>query len=169
MILTKQEIIKELNSGRIKIKPFDSKNLGPASYDLTLGDKFRIFKTKNGLHHIRNDAKYEEITKVITVKDHYFLKPGETIHGITKERITLPENIAGWLQGRSRFARFGLMVHITASFVQPGVNNRQVLELNNASNSTLAIHPNTKIAQIIFERCEGKAKYKGRFRKQEKP
>ena len=169
MILAKNIILKEIKLGRIKIKPFNIKNLGPASYDLTLDNKFRIFKKKKGICHIRNTAKYEKITRVITIKDYYILKPGETIHGITKEKITLPENIAGWLQGRSRFARFGLMVHITASFVQPGVNNRQVLELNNGSNSTLAIHPNTKIAQIIFERCEGKAKYKGRFRKQEKP
>lgn len=169
MILTKNIILKEIKLGRIKIKPFHIKNLGPASYDLTLGNKFRIFKSKKGIHHIHNTAKYEEITKIITVKDKYLLKPGETIHGITEERITLPEDICGWLQGRSRFARFGLMVHITASFVQPGVNNRQVLELNNASHNTLVIYPHTMIAQIIFERCEGKAKYKGRFRKQEKP
>ena len=75
--------------------------------------------------------------------------------------------MCGWLGGRTRFARLGLIVHITAAFVQPGINNKQVLEIKNTSSNTLVLKPGGKFCQLIIERTEGKARYKGRFRKQE--
>ena len=95
--------------------------------------------------------------------------PGETIHGITRERITLPGNIAGWLEGRSRFARLGLMIHVTAGFVNPGVSNRQVLEISNLAGRPLRLHPGTRLCQIVLQRCEGSAIYTGRFARQQHP
>jgi dCTP deaminase len=95
--------------------------------------------------------------------------PGETAHGLTRERITLPDDVCGWLQGRSRFARIGLMVHITASFMHPGIDNHQTLEMNNAGPMPLAIHPGIKICQFIFEELIGHGHYRGRFRDQVTP
>ena len=95
------------------------------------------------------------------------LKPGDFALGITKETIKLPDNMCGWLGGRSRFARLGLIVHITASFVQPGINNKQVLEIKNVSNNILVLKPGERLCQLIIERTEGRAHYKGKFKKQE--
>jgi hypothetical protein len=64
------------------------------------------------------------------------LLPGQACLGITVETIQLAPGLCGLLEGRSRFARLGLFVHITAGFMQPGINNRQVLEIYNASNVT---------------------------------
>ena len=64
------------------------------------------------------------LSDVRSLETPYPLAPGETIHGITRERITLPGDIGGWLEGRSRFARLGLMIHVTSGFVQPGVATR---------------------------------------------
>ena len=86
--------------------------------------------------------------------------------GMTLEKITLPDNICGRLEGRSRFARLGLLVHITASFMQPGISNHQVLEMYNASPFPLAIHPGTKICQFVFEYTVGEGHYRGRFARQ---
>ena len=94
------------------------------------------------------------------------MKPGELILGITKEKITLPGYLCGWLNSRSRYARLGLMVHITAPFIQPGVSNKQVLEIYNASPNNLELIPGERLCQLIFERCEGFIKYHGEFRKQ---
>jgi dCTP deaminase len=168
MILTRNEILKQIKAGRIKIEPFNEKNIGPASIDLTLDSQFRVFKKGHMQFEVTDKADFEKITTVIKSKS-YRLKPGELIHGITVEKITLPENICGWIQGRSRFARLGLMVHITAAFAQPGISNKQVLELFNAGNKDLIIKPGTKVCQFIFEECKGKGKYKGRFRTQENP
>jgi dCTP deaminase len=95
------------------------------------------------------------------------LEPGCTIHGITLERITLPRDLCGFLEGRSRFARLGLMIHVTSAFVQPGVSNRQVLEMSNVSNRSLRIHPGVRLCQIVLLRTEGEATYQGRFSTQE--
>ncbi|MBT7903731.1 dCTP deaminase [Candidatus Woesearchaeota archaeon] len=168
MILTKTEILKEIKSKRIKITPFKNLNLGPASYDLTLADEFRVFKKNVDFFEVTNEADFHRVTKKITAKN-YMLMPGEMILGITREKISIPEDMCGWLQGRSRFARVGLTVHITASFMQPGINNKQVLEIFNAGPIPLKLCVGTKVCQLIFQRCEGKAKYKGRFHKQIKP
>jgi dCTP deaminase len=91
------------------------------------------------------------------------LDPGATIHGITRERLTLPPDLCGFLEGRSRYARLGLMIHVTSAFVQPGVSNRQVLEISNVSGRPLEIHPGTRLCQIVLFRTEGEAVYRGRF------
>jgi dCTP deaminase len=88
--------------------------------------------------------------------------------GITRERIRLPSDIAGWLEGRSRYARLGLTVHVTAGFVAPGVDGRQVLEMSNVTSRPLAIHAGVRLCQIVLQRCEGSAIYTGRFARQER-
>ena len=73
------------------------------------------------------------------------------ILGITREKITLADNISGRLEGRSRFARFGLAVHVTAGFMHPGISNHQVLEIVNLGHAPLAFYPDTRICQFVFE------------------
>jgi dCTP deaminase len=170
-VLTKPEIKKALKEGLIKITPLDESQIGPGSVDLTLGNEFRIFKKQLKPYHIKNNSSFEDVSEAVTIKnkDYIIINPGEMIMGITQERITLAENVCGWLEGRSRFARFGLAVHVTAGFMQPGIDNHQVLEIVNLGLTPLALYPGTKICQFIFEKCEGKAKYKGRFMEQVKP
>lgn len=165
-VLTREEILKEMEKGNIKISPFDLSQVGPGSVDLHLGDEFRVFEKTQEIFHVTDEVNYHQITKVKRVKDYIVLTPNETIHGITRERITLPPNICGWLEGRSKYARVGLMVHVTAGFIHPGIDNCQVLEILNVSNRPLAIHAGTRICQFIFERTEGTATYKGAFRHQ---
>jgi dCTP deaminase len=170
-ILTRDEIKNNIRRRRIKIEPYDESLVGSGSVDLTLGNIFRVFKKSKKIYHIKNDSHFHEVTKEIFIKDgrSIAIKPGEMILAVTKEKLTLPDNICGWLQGRSRFARFGLAVHVTASFMQPGISNQQVLEIVNMGNAPLALYPGTKICQFIFEECKGRAKYQGIFSKQTKP
>lgn len=168
-VLTHDEILKEIRVGNIVITPFAEDQVGPGSVDLHLGDEFRVFKKMHTIYHVTNDSDFSDITDLIRVDDHFVLMPGETVLGITKERIKLPPFICGWLEGRSRFARLGLMVHITAGFMQPGIDNHQVLEISNVSSVPLALHPGTRLCQFIFQRTEGEAVYKGTFANQQRP
>lgn len=168
-ILGRDEILKRIRQGSVKIEPFSETQVGPASIDLHLDSRFRVFRGQPHVHHVNEDADYGDITDLIEVGDHFVLRPGETVHGITRERVTLPDNLCGWLQGRSRFARVGLMVHITAAFVQPGIANKQVLEMNNAGPVMLAIHPGIAVCQLIIEELRGHGHYSGRFEGQELP
>lgn len=161
MILTKKEILKAIRNGEIKINPFNPKNVGSGSVDLTLDNKFRIFN-KAGTIELDEKTDYKKYARLVT-KDRIVLKPGEMVLGITKEKLTLPGNICGWLQGRTRFARLGLNVHITASFVQPGSENKQVLEIINMNKIPMEIKQGTKICQVIFEGAEGSSKEKTKY------
>ena len=165
-VLTRDVILAEIRAGNIAIDPFDESMVGPGSVDLHLSDEIREFPPKSDLYHVTDDPDVEAVTVRRLVEDYFVLQPGETIHGITRERIRLPGNICGRLEGRSRFARLGLMIHVTAGFIQPGVNNRQVLELSTTSREPLAIHPGVRICQFIFERTEGHAIYEGMFKDQ---
>jgi dCTP deaminase len=170
-ILSGNEILNYIKEGKLEIIPFNEKQIGPASIDLTLGNNFRVFKKVRQVFHVTEEIDYNKITKVIEVKDddHLLLMPGELVHGITKEKLKLPNNVSGRIEGRSRFARIGLMTHITAGMVQPGSNNKQVLEISNMSPMPIALHPGTKICQIILEKIEGTANYKGKFKNQTSP
>lgn len=165
-ILTKTAILKEIKAGNIKITPFNKSKVGPGSVDLHLSNEFRIFRKVQDVIHVNNRTDHKKYSKVEKIKSHFLLLPGETVLGITKEKVTLSSNLCGWLQGRSRFARLGLLIHISANFIQPGVSNKQVLEISNMSSMPMALYPGTAICQMIFERTEGKAKYKGRFANQ---
>jgi len=167
MILTRKEIIKEIRRGRIKIQPLNMRQIGPASIDLTLGEEFRVFKRRIFPYKVNEESDFEKLTRKRKAKKYIILHPNEFVLGITREKITLPENICGWLSGRSRFARLGISVHITADFINPGINNKQVLEIKNVNHIPLKLQVGTKMAQLILERTEGKARYAGRFSKQE--
>ena len=166
-VLTRAPLLAEIAAGRIRLEPYDEDQVGPASIDLTLGDTIRVIESPERPIPIRDDVDYRDFTAVRTLAEPFVLDPGVTIHGITRERITLGPSLCGFLEGRSRFARLGLMIHVTSAFVQPGVSNRQVLEMSNVSGHPLEIHAGVRICQLVVLRAEGEAVYRGRFAEQE--
>ncbi len=167
MILAKNEILKLVKQKKVVITPFSEKSVGPASIDLSLGNEFRLYKKRQRID-VKEGTDYRDFTEEL-VADKITLKPGEFVLGVSAERIKLPQNICGELTGRSRFARLGLVIHATASLVQPGVNNKQVFEIKNFSDNELVLHAGTKICQLILEETKGKGAYSGRFAGQVKP
>jgi dCTP deaminase len=163
VILTHDVILREIEAGRIGIDPFTPDQVGPASIDLHLGDEIRVMDGGAPVIEVDEDADYRTVTNVRALAEPYVLRPGETIHGITRERIRLPPDVGGWLEGRSRYARLGLMIHVTAGFVAPGVDNRQVLEMANVAGRPLRIRAGIRLCQIVLQRAEGGAVYRGRF------
>jgi dCTP deaminase len=169
-VLTGDEIRRELAAGTLRIEPLQADQIGPASVDLHLGREIRVPITPHsGLIHLTDESDLVEHTKLVSIEGYHVLQPGDTVHGVTVERIFLPTNLCGWLEGRSRTARFGLTVHTSSGFVQPGVSNHQVLEMTNVSNGPLALHAGIRICQIVLERTEGHAVYRGRFAGQSAP
>jgi dCTP deaminase len=165
MILAKPEILRQIHDGRIKIEPFDEAAVGPASIDLTLDNKLRVFNTDQ--HITRADIDYKTLTKLTDITNGYLLEPGELVLGITKERLTLPEDVCGWLNSRSRFARIGLMSHIAAPFLAPGISNRQILEIYNAGRNKIRLTQGMKICHVVLQECKGTARYTGAWKDQE--
>jgi len=117
---------------------------------------------------IDDELDYKQFTKYEKIGEHelYSIQSGETVIGIVQEHIEIPKDMCGILNGRSRFARMGLSVHITAMFANPNVKNRIVLEIQNLSPNTLYLKPNVKICQMSFINLKGEAEYSGKFQHQ---
>ena len=165
MILTRSEILKTIKQGKLKITPFRKKYIGSASIDLTLSNEFRVFKDNCRPITLTEISDYKKYTKLVRKKS-IIVEPGDFILAITKEKLTMPNDLCGWLQGRTRFARFGLSIHATAPFISPAVNNRQILEIKNLSKVPLKLKAGTRICQLIIEQLEGNAIYNGKYRRQ---
>jgi dCTP deaminase len=168
-VLTRPAILAEIDAGRLRVSPLQPDQVGPASIDLTLGEEIRTIDPGGDPIPILDDTDYRDWTRLRGLAQPFRLEPGATIHGITREWIELPTNLCGLLEGRSRFARLGLMIHVTSAFVQPGVKGRQVLEISNVAGRPLALHPGVRVCQIVLLRTEGNAAYAGRFARQEGP
>ena len=164
-VLGRQAILQALEQGTISITPFTRELVGPASVDLTLASTFRVFRKLHHVIEVRDNTDYREITDKLEVPSgqHILIMPGETVLGITRERLRLGPGLCGWLEGRSRFARLGLMVHISAPFMGPGIDSQQVLEMSNFGPAPLKVYPGTPICQFVFQKLDGNEKYEGRF------
>jgi len=169
--LGRDQIFKLIDNGMLKIEPFKKDQVGPASINLHLGDTFRVFEKTRDVFHIREDSDYKQLTRTVKVeKNNYFLiMPNELVQGITEEYLSLPPDLSGRIEGRSRFARVGLLIHLSSGFLQPGSTGKIVLEILNVSPLPLALHPGTEICQVILEEAVGATAYQGSFAGQVTP
>ena len=161
MRLSDQDIEKCLAQGQIVITPTpDQAMISGVSVDIRLGNEFRVFQDhtapfidlsgpKSEMQDAMNAVMSEEI--FIEHGEAFFLHPGELALAVTFESVTLPDNIVGWLDGRSSLARLGLMVHATAHRIDPGWAGQIVLEFYNSGKLPLALRPKMKIAALNFE------------------
>ena len=164
-VLGKRAILQAIEQGAISVTPFTRELVGPASVDLTLASTFRVFRKVHQVIEVRENTDYRDLTEKMEVPSgkHILIMPGETVLGITRERLRLGPGLCGWLEGRSRFARLGLMVHISAPFMGPGIDSQQVLEMSNFGPAPLEVYPGIPICQFVFQKLEGNEQYVGRF------
>ncbi len=151
MVLSDHTIKEEIEAGRIVIDPFVSEYVQPSSVDLRLGNDFRVFEYSQH-PFIDPLAKGVDYTKHVMVDDGtaFVLHPGEFALGTTLERVAIPDNIVGRLEGKSTLGRLGLMIHSTAGYVDPGWDGYLTLELANVANLPILLYPGMRIGQISF-------------------
>jgi dCTP deaminase len=167
MRLSDIDIEECLSKGQIAISPPpDRSMISGVSVDIRLGNEFRVFQDhtapyidlsgpKPEMQKAMNSVMSDEI--YIPDGDAFFLHPGELALAVTLESVTLPDNIVGWLDGRSSLARLGLMVHVTAHRIDPGWSGQIVLEFFNSGKLPLALRPKMKIAALNFETMSSSA------------
>ena len=158
MILSDRSIREEVANARIVIDPFDDTCVQPSSVDLHVDRFFRVFRNHSQrVIDVKEDQ--EELTELVEVieEDALILHPGEFVLGATLERIALPDDLVGRLEGKSSLGRLGLLIHSTAGFVDPGFDGHLTLELSNVANLPITVYPEMKIGQISFLRMTGPA------------
>lgn len=177
VLLSDRDIRAEIAAGRVGCEPFSESMIQPSSVDVRLDKFFRVFENHK-YSVIDPSMEQPELTReVITEKDEPFiLHPGEFVLASTYEVITLPDDIAGRLEGKSSLGRLGLLTHSTAGFIDPGFSGHITLELSNVANLPVKLFPGMKIGQLCLiklsspaEHPYGSEKYGSRYQGQRGP
>jgi dCTP deaminase len=153
LVLSDRTIREEISAGRLVIDPFDDRLVQPASVDLRLGREFRVFRNYR-LPYIDVKKEMPELTELEVIEESvpFILHPGEFVLAVTLERVEIPDDLVGRLDGKSSLGRLGLIVHSTAGFVDPGFKGRLTLELTNVANLPITLYYSMPVSQISFAR-----------------
>lgn len=153
MILSDRDIRAALASGHLGIEPLADADaqIQPCSVDLRLSSFFRLFGKRPGL--VLDPREPRDVFDVWSVfpGGRIALKPGEFVLGSTIERVRVPHDLLARVEGCSTFGRLGVMVHVTAGFIDPGFEGEITLELKNVGPLPVALWPGDKICQIAFQ------------------
>jgi len=157
MILSDRDIKQALTDGRIKIEPSDGleKRIGPDGIDFRLGNTFLVFeRNKQAYIDPRHAQTATGTTRQIVVKtgEPFIIHPHELVLATTLERVALPDDLLGRLEGRSSLGRLGIIVHSTASVFHPGWDGTATMELGNLGVMPVALYPRMRICSFTFEK-----------------
>jgi dCTP deaminase len=160
VLLSDRDLTKELESGRLGVEPYDPAMLQPSSIDVRLDRFFRVF-VNTKYTHIDPALQQDELTSLVEQEgdDPFVLHPGEFVLGSTYEMVTLPDDLAGRLEGKSSLGRLGLLTHSTAGFIDPGFSGHITLELSNVANLPITLWPGMKIGQLCLFRLSSAAEH----------
>ena len=152
-VLADRDIHAAIERGEIVVRPFDPNDVQPASVDLHLDRKFRVFRN-NRYPYIDLRQPQPDLTELLEIRDDepFILHPGEFVLGQTLEWVEIPDDLLAHLDGKSSLGRVGLLIHSTAGYVDPGWKGTLTLELSNVANLPIALYFGMKIGQISFVR-----------------
>ena len=158
MLLSDRDIKDELARERIRLEPYEPEMIQPSSIDVRLDRYFRLFDNHK-YPFIDPSADQPELTHLIEAdpNEAFILHPGEFVLGSTFEQITLPDDVAARLEGKSSLGRLGLLTHSTAGFVDPGFSGHVTLELSNVATLPIKLWPGMQIGQMCFFRLSSPA------------
>jgi dCTP deaminase len=160
MLLSDRDLTKEIESGRLVLDPYESALLQPSSIDVRLDRWFRVFNNSR-YTHIDPARQQDDLTSLREVADGepFVLHPSEFVLASTLEAVTLPDDLAGRLEGKSSLGRLGLLTHSTAGFIDPGFSGHVTLELSNVANLPIMLWPGMKIGQLCLFRLSSPAEH----------
>jgi dCTP deaminase len=177
VLLSDRDIKSELGTGRIALEPFEPGMIQPSSIDVRLDRYFRLFD--NHKYPFIDPAEDQpELTRLVEVdpEQPFILHPGEFVLGSTFESVSLPDDVAARLEGKSSLGRLGLLTHSTAGFIDPGFSGHVTLELSNVATLPIKLWPGMKIGQMCFfrltspaEKPYGSSEYSSRYQGQRGP
>ena len=177
MLLSDRDIRSHIDAGRIALDPYDASMIQPSSVDVRIDRYFRLFD--NHKYPVIDPAEDQpDLTRLIEVApdEPFILHPGEFVLGATFEQVTLADDVAARLEGKSSLGRLGLLTHSTAGFIDPGFSGHVTLELSNMATLPVKLWPGMKIGQLCFfqlsspaEKPYGSAEYKSRYNGQRGP
>jgi dCTP deaminase len=160
VLLSDKDIRAEIGAKRVVLEPYDDAMVQPSSVDVRLDRLFRVFE--NHRYPFIDPAEEQpELTRLVEPEadEPFILHPGEFVLASTYEVVTLPDDLAARLEGKSSLGRLGLLTHSTAGFIDPGFSGHVTLELSNVATLPIKLWPGMKIGQLCFFRLSSSAEY----------
>lgn len=154
-VLCDRDIHRELMFGHLEIEPRpEPRQMQPVSIDLRLGEGYCAYP------RLATPVPISDIPTGLVAVHPYppgglTLHPGEFVLATTAERVRLPDNLVGYLHGKSTLGRLGLMIHSTAGLIDPGFNGKITLEVANVGHLMLVLRPGDLIAQLTLDYTSG--------------
>ncbi len=160
MLLSDRDIRAEIDAGRVVLDPSDPSMVQPSSVDVRIDRFFRLFDNHK-YPVIDPRADQPDLTRLVEVEpgESFVLHPGEFVLGATYEQVTLPDDLAARLEGKSSLGRLGLLTHSTAGFIDPGFSGHVTLELSNTATLPIVLWPGMKIGQLCFFRLSSPSEH----------
>jgi len=177
VLLSDRDIKAEIKAERIRLEPYQADMIQPSSIDVRLDGFFRLFDNHK-YPYIDPAEDQPDLTRLIesAAGEPFILHPGEFVLGSTYEKVSLPDDVAARLEGKSSLGRLGLLTHSTAGFIDPGFTGHVTLELSNVATLPIKLWPGMKIGQLCFfrlssptERPYGSSEYSSRYQGQRGP
>jgi dCTP deaminase len=158
VLLSDRDIRKEIESGRVGLEPYEAGMVQPSSIDVRIDRYFRVFENHR-YPHIDPSVEQPDLTRLVEPPgdEPFILHPGEFVLASTYEVVTLPDDIAARLEGKSSLGRLGLLTHSTAGFIDAGFSGHVTLELSNVATLPIKLWPGMKIGQLCFFRLSSPA------------
>ena len=160
MLLSDRDIKAENDNARVVLDPWDPEMVQPSSIDVRLDRYFRLFD--NHKYPFIDPAEDQpDLTRLVEVDkgEPFILHPGEFVLGSIYETVTLPDDVAARVEGKSSLGRLGLLTHATAGFVDPGFTGHVTLELSNVATLPIKLWPGMKIGQLCIFRLSSAAEH----------
>ncbi len=156
MVLGHSEILKLVEEKNL-IENLPPKNIGGAGVDLRVG---RVYKIKSSAKLLKNERVLPEIEEL--PNEIISLDSGEYLLIETAEKVNIPSNLVAWMLPRSTLQRSG--VWLFTALIDPGFKGTLTFGIKNLGNQEFVFEKGARIAQIVFEKVEGKSKeYSGKY------
>ena len=164
MILSGQEIVEAIGTGQLVFDPpVEAWQIGSSSVDLRLSNSFTTYRVPSvpgvdtvvdlaQIGNVEEIARVLGTTEVLASGQSFRLEPGGFVLGYTKERVKMPNNLAGRIEGRSSFARLGIAIHQTAPTVHAGWEGQLRLEILNNGPLPCLLSEDLVFCQLVVER-----------------
>jgi dCTP deaminase len=148
MLLSDGDLRFFIQQGRLVVRPLNEEiSLQPASIDLHLSREIKWYINVPESVRVGDSPLMREFD----IRQYGFvLQPGRFVLGSTLEWVEVPSFLTGRVEGKSTLGRLGILVHVTAGFIDPGFKGNITLELMNVGNVPILLEEGMCISQICF-------------------